>query len=231
MRLPNYAINLCLIPFICILPVFGLAACTGEQAANAAAYTVETIGQSVADLPENVRVAAPYMQEDLEKLWYSVSGTIEVAAQDIGVSEPPHMLARAQQCREKLISGASFAEVAAKVMSQVTPEDLQNIPSSDLGVLNGILPFEIDLESCGESLAEVLNSLDVGQVSAVLKSEVGYHLIQLIDREGGRVKIGHLVFEVVPATAVADQPPPPTAEEPDPLQQALLKLARALNDQ
>jgi len=229
----NYikAIKHCIIPFLCVLPLFSIAACSQDVAIDTTTRSVEQIGTAITDLPENARIAAPYLQEDLEILWYSVTGNIEVAAQTIGVEEPSHPLSEAQEAREKLISGASFMEVARQAMTQLTEEDMEAMPVSDLGALNGVLPFEINLESCGENLAEVLNALDVGQVSAVLKSKVGYHLVQLIDREGGRLRVGHVVFEIDPDDD-ASQPEEPekVATEYDPLEDAISRLARAIAD-
>jgi hypothetical protein len=224
----------CIIPFLCVLPMFGALACSQDVAVETTTQSMDQIGTAISDLPENARIAAPYLQEDLETLWYSITGNIEVAAQTIGVEEPSHPLAEAQEAREKLISGESFMEVARQAMTQLTKDDLEEMPTSDLGALNGVLPFEIDLESCGENLAEVLNSLDVGQVSAVLKSKVGYHLVQLIDREGGRLRIGHVVFEIDPPDD-ASQPDESdeseeVATETDPLADAISRLARAIAD-
>ncbi len=228
----KYLIDLCIIPFLCILPLFGLTACTSEEVTNATALGAETVGNSIADFPDNIRIATPYLQEDLETLWYTVSGSFEVAADTVGVGEPPHALTQARRVREKLISGATLEEVIAHAASRLTPEDLENMPISDLGALNGVLPFDINLESCGESLAEVLNSLDIGQVSAVLKSEVGYHIVQLIDRHGGSVRLGHVVFEVEPGTQVAEQNDVEAVPEvPEPLRDAISRLARAIEDQ
>lgn len=224
-------IKTCIIPFLCVLPMFGTLACSQDVATETTTQSMEQIGTAITDLPQNARIAAPYLQEDLEKLWYSITGNIEVAAQTVGVEEPPHPLAEARQAREKIISGENFMEVARGAMSELTREDIETMPTEDLDALNGILPFEVDVESCGENLAEVLNSLDVGQVSAILKSKVGYHLVQLIDREGGRLRVGHVVFEIEPdADASQPEEPEKVAEENDPLRDAVSRLARALAD-
>jgi len=196
----NNLIKSVILPFLFIFPLLGYIACTSDIALQKTDNTFDALGQSIADIPENVEAAAPMIQGDLKGLWSEVSGDMVVYAEGIGISEPPHPLAEAEEAREKLISGASFREVVANAMSQITPDDLANIHSTELARLNGILPFEIDVNECGESLAEVLNSLDIGQVSAVLQSPEGYHLIQLIDRNGANVRIGHLIFQVDPYT-------------------------------
>ncbi len=232
MRLTRHFLYFCFIPFICVLAAFGLHACTAQQAADTAAGTIQTLGDRVADLPQNVNTAAPYMQQDLEKLWYDVAGTFEACGDNVGVSEPPHPLVEAEAAREKLIAGESFNEVVANATRELTPDDLKSIPSSDLEALNGVLPFEVDLESCGENLAEVLNSLDIGQVSAILKSKAGYHLIQLLDRDGVRVRIGHIVFEIKPADDVPEDEPQEAAAAPmTPFDEAIAKLNKAIEEQ
>jgi len=232
MKLSRTLINYCFIPILCVLPMCGLLSCTSQRALDTTSATFDMIGQSISDLPENVEAASPMLQKDLQNVWNRVAGQLEVVAEDAGLSEPPHPLAEAEQVRETLIAGASFNELLANASNNLETEDLQNINTGDIGSLNGILPFDIDLESCGENLAEVLNSLDVGQVSAVLQSEMGYHLIQLIDRNGGRIRIGHLVFEVEPTPELAEEPTDEKiAQEENPLQDAISQLASVLDDQ
>ncbi|MFH1676581.1 MAG: peptidylprolyl isomerase, partial [bacterium] len=186
------------------------------------------VGQSVKELPRNFEAAAPYLKKDLEKTWNHVAGTMTVYGEQIGISEPSHPLAMAEEAREKLISGENFEEVVAEAQKELTTEDLKEVPSSNLAALNGVLPFEIDLAKCGGNLAEVLNSLDVGQVSAILKSKAGYHLIKLIDRDGAKVKIGHIVFEIKPETETAEEPAVKDADAGGPLKEAIAKLTQAI---
>lgn len=230
MNTPTRVINLCLVPLICVLPLFGMAACTATEAAEMAADGVEVFQDNLAELPDNLRTAGPYIQDDMEVLWNRVAAGIEVAADEVYMSHPPRPLTEARQVRVKLISGESFEEVVKNATTVLTPEDLKDMPIPDLSTLNGILPFEIDLRACGDNLAEVLNSLDVGQVSAVLRSEAGYHLIQLVDREGTRVRIGHVLFQVDPATDEADAPPAEVMPE-DLLDEAVEKLVEAIEEQ
>jgi hypothetical protein len=229
MRLNRLFLNLCIIPFICVIPLFGTSACSSDQATDIATQGASTVQQSISDLSENAQAAAPYIQEDLEKLWGTMAGNIDVYAEQLGVEQPSHELVCAEEAREKLISGESFNDVVAKALSELTPEDLQGVSSQELNQLNGILPFDIDLTTCGENLAEVLNNLDIGQVSAILQSDAGYHLIQVIDRDGMNVKIGHILFQVVPpAGDQATQPPSQDTEASDPLNEAFEHLTEAL---
>ncbi len=222
-------INLCFIPLICVLPLFGSLACSVVEASDIAADGVEAIGNGLSELPDNLREAGPYLQEDLEILWQEISDGIDTYAEEFGVQEPHHPLTRCREVRERLIAGESFNEVIRNAMNELTRDDLENMPISDLNALNRVLPFEVDLAECSGNLADVLNSLDIGQVSAVLRSEAGYHLIQLLDREGGQVKIGHVVFAITPA--IEDEPEPEEEEAPDSLLEAISKLSEAVNSQ
>jgi len=231
MKKSDLWIYFCFIPFLCVLPVFTVTACSADQASSLANQGVQTIGQSIKDLPQSAQTAAPYLQEDLEKLWNNVAGGMQVYGEQVGISAPQPALAEAELTRERLIAGASFDDVVAKAATELTPEDLKEMPTSDLSALNGILPFEIDLSTCGENLAEVLNNLDIGQVSAVLRSEAGYHLIQLLDRDGAKVKIGHIVFQVDPSLADQASPSGQVAETPGPVGEAIERLTEALDKQ
>ncbi len=224
--------------------MFGILSCSEQEALDTASLTLDTINDTISTLPENFEAAAPMLQEDLETLWYNVSGTVETYAHDIGVSEPEHPLADnsattdeplqlAEEAREQLISGTTFNELLATAAAHLTQNDLENIETTDINALNGILPFDVDLESCGENMAEVLNSLDIGQVSAILQSELGYHLIQVLDRNGGRVQIGHIIFEIDPQVELADESTDENliAEETDPVQDAISRLAGILDNQ
>ena len=158
----------CLLPVIAVIPIFTYMACSASRAANVTNDGLNYVGQSVKDLPQNLEAAAPYLKKDLETTWNRLAGTMTVYGERVGISEPSHPLAMAEEAREKLISGESIEEVVAEAQKELTTEDLKEVSSSDLAALNGVLPFDIDLTKCGGNLAEVLNSLDVGQVSAIL---------------------------------------------------------------
>jgi hypothetical protein len=220
--------NLCLIPFVLLMPIFGGIACTAEEAAIATADTLAVVGEGITDLSTNLKEAGPYFKDDLQAIWYDMTGTIEPYHSTIDPVNTPEALAQAQDTRDKLISGANWSDLVMNAANQITSEDYKQINDGDYGALNGILPFEINVDSVGEDLAAVLNSLDIGQVSAILQSEIGYHLIQLLDEHGGQIRIGHVVFQVEPTL---DEPAPEQEEvvaEADPLEEALNRLASLL---
>lgn len=220
----------CILPLIFLLPSLTGTACSTEAVVNSTADAFEAVGDGMGILSENLRESAPYIEDDLENAWYSLTGEMKEVPWTMDTAATPPELAQAQETRDKLISGANFGDLIANATNMITSEDIERINNSDFGALNGILPFEINVDSVGEDLAAVLNALDIGQVSAILESEIGYHLIQLLDDNGGHIRIGHMVFQVTPAGGVDE----PVAEEPsdiqqaedvDPLQQAINRLA------
>lgn len=229
MKLSTHTIKkLCLIPFVLLMPIFGGIACTVEKAAGATAEALTVVGEGLSDLSMNLKEAGPYIEDDLQAIWYDMSETIEPYHETIDPVHTPQALEQAQDTRDKLISGTSWSDLVANAANQFTSEDFERINDGDYGALNGILPFEINVDSVGEDLAAVLNSLDIGQVSAILQSEVGYHLIQLLDEHGGQIRIGHVVFQIEPtldeSVAVREE----VVAEADPVEEALNRLASLL---
>lgn len=220
--------NLCLIPFVLLMPIFSGIACTAEEAASATADTLAVVGDGITDLSMNLKEAGPFLQDDLQAIWYDVTGTIEPYHETVDPVHTPQALEQAQDTRDKLISGASWSDLVANAANQITPEDFERINNGDYGALNGILPFEINVDSVGEDLAAVLNNLDIGQVSAILQSEIGYHLIQLLEEHGGQIRIGHVVFQIEPTLDVPVEERDEVVAEADPVDEALNRLASLL---
>jgi hypothetical protein len=225
--------NLCIVPLIFLLPPLGGLACTTQAALNTTADVLNAAGNGINAMSDNIREEAPYIEQDLEAAWYNLAGTMGPAPVSADPVTESTALAEAQEARDKLISGTNVSDLVSNATNLVTAEDIDRIKNGDFGALNGILPFEINVNSVGEDLAAVLNSLDIGQVSAILKSQAGYHLVQLLDENGGNIRIGHLIFQVDPgaepaadeATAEDTSTETVPAENADPFQQALNRLA------
>ena len=217
----------CIVPLIFFLPTLGGIACSTQAALNTTADALHAAGNGINTVSDNLREAAPFIEEDLENAWYNLTGNMSEIYETTDFAQNSPALAEAQEARDKLISGTSIAELVANASNLITTDDVERINNGDFGSLNGILPFEINVESVGEDLAAVLNSLDIGQVSAILQSEVGYHLVQLLDENGGQIRIGHLVFQVDPVEETVDEPveEATATEELNPLQQAINRLA------
>lgn len=124
MKLSRILINYCLIPILCIVPIFGAIACSVEEGSVYTANAVEKIGNSIVNFPENLRTAAPYMQEDVTTWWCEVSGSAEAYAQEVGLHEPLHTLAVNPGEDKPVISGSSFSDVLRKARNLITPSDL-----------------------------------------------------------------------------------------------------------
>jgi hypothetical protein len=224
----------CIVPLIFLLPPLGGLACSTSAALNTTADVLNAAGDGINSMSDNIREEAPYIEQDLEAAWYDLAGTMGPAPVSADALTESPALAEAEEAREKLILGTSVSDLVTNATNMVTAEDIERIKNGDFGALNGILPFEIDVNSVGEDLAAVLNSLDIGQVSAILKSQAGYHLVQLLDENGGHIRIGHLLFQIDPGvepstdeTAVEETPADAVpAENADPVQQALDRLAQ-----
>ena len=92
------------------------------------------------------------------------------------------------EVREKLL------ELRKRVMEGESFETLAILYSSDGSASNG---GEIGYMSKGEldaEYAKVAFSLKKGQVSKIVESQFGYHLIQLIDRKDDRVNTRHILM-------------------------------------
>lgn len=82
--------------------------------------------------------------------------------------------ALAQKVRKDILSGADFAEMAEKYHSGTGP---QGITSYDLGFISD--------QMVSENFYKTAILLQVGQVSQLVETERGYHLIKLVDRIKG----------------------------------------------
>jgi len=88
---------------------------------------------------------------------------------------------------KQLKSGADFAELAKKYS-----EDPGSAPKGgDLGyVKRGDFVKEFE---------EAAFKLKPGQISGIVETKFGYHIIQLIDRKGEKIRVRHILIRVVPS--------------------------------
>jgi len=94
---------------------------------------------------------------------------------------------RISEILQQLKSGADFAELAKKYS-----EDPGSAPKGgDLGyVKRGDFVKEFE---------EVAFKLEPGQISGIVETKFGYHIIQLIDRKGEKIRVRHILIRVVPS--------------------------------
>ncbi len=93
---------------------------------------------------------------------------------------------RAEAILQQIKNGADFAELAKKYSedpgSAAKGGDLGFVKRGDL-----VKPFE-----------EVAFNLKPGQVSGIVETQFGYHIIQLLERKGEKIHVRHILIRVVP---------------------------------
>ncbi len=99
---------------------------------------------------------------------------------------------RLDEARAELDAGADFAEVAAR-----HSDDASATRGGDLGwIERGMMVPEFE---------EAVFALGEGEVSGVVPSRFGFHIIKVEQREGDRVRARHLLARVVPGPDAAEQ--------------------------
>jgi peptidyl-prolyl cis-trans isomerase SurA len=94
--------------------------------------------------------------------------------------------ARIEEVYDRAVAGESFAELA-----KTYSED----PSAPLG---GDLGFVNPQDLADPTLAETVANLSVGEISQPVKSALGYHIIQVTERnpDNGEVRIRHILIRM-----------------------------------
>jgi len=93
--------------------------------------------------------------------------------------------------REQIIGGAQFAELAKKYSDD---------PGS--GAQGGDLGWATRGSYVGEFEAEAYN-LEVNELSEVIETQFGYHLLELLERRGNSIHVRHIL--ITPAITSADE--------------------------
>jgi peptidyl-prolyl cis-trans isomerase SurA len=104
----------------------------------------------------------------------SVDASVEQAARD-----------KIEKARARIVGGEKFEDVAAQVSDD---------PSRGRGGLLGWFQ-KGDLDPAFEAAAE---SLQVGELSGPVRSAFGYHVLEVLEREGARFKVRHILALVEP---------------------------------
>ncbi len=88
--------------------------------------------------------------------------------------------------RQRLLNGDSFAELALEYSDDPISKEL----GGDLGfVRRGEFVRQYE---------EVAFSMSIGQISDIVESAFGYHIIQLLDKQGERVHTRHILISAMP---------------------------------
>lgn len=105
---------------------------------------------------------------------------------------PKSMTAAKQRTRERLV------DMRERVISgQAKFENLARMYSQDGAALRGGEMDPTPLAQLDQSFAKALESLKPGQVSEVVESQYGFHIIQLIDQRGQLYHFRHIILRPV----------------------------------
>ena len=95
---------------------------------------------------------------------------------------------RAEQARTALMGGMSFQEVRERYGD-----------TADSPIPDALAPLSVLQRLLGPTLSDVLQTLEVGDVSAVTPSSAGYHLLRLVERQAEQQRPYETVKEEVRA--------------------------------
>jgi peptidyl-prolyl cis-trans isomerase SurA len=103
-----------------------------------------------------------------------------------GGTSAENALERIMEIRKKIEDGADFSEMA----KEYSEDPATATRGGDLGFINrGDLVKEFE---------EVAFNLEPGQVSDVVQTQFGYHLIKLIEKRGEKVHTAHILIQLKP---------------------------------
>jgi peptidyl-prolyl cis-trans isomerase SurA len=92
---------------------------------------------------------------------------------------------RMADARNRITGGEAFADVAAEVS-----DDPTKARGGDLGWFS---PGDLD-----PAFQTALDTLAVGELSEPVRSRFGYHLIEVLERDGNRFHVRHILAQVEP---------------------------------
>ena len=153
----------------------------------------EVLGQRI--VSKEVRSKVEVSSDDVEKYYKENKDQLPRKPAEV---ELAHFLARPvdasmeavakdkiEKARARIVGGEKFEDVAAQMSDD---------PSRGRGGLLGWFQ-KGDLDPAFEAAAE---SLKVGELSAPVRSAFGYHLIEVLERDGARFKVRHILALVEP---------------------------------
>jgi len=153
----------------------------------------EVVGQRI--VSKEVRSKVEVTSDDVEKYYKENKDQLPRKASEV---ELAHFLARPvdatveaaaldkiQKAHARIVGGEKFEDVAAQVSDD---------PSRGRGGLLGWFQ-KGDLDPAFEAAAD---SLQIGQLSGPVRSSFGYHLIEVLERDGQRFKVRHILALVEP---------------------------------
>jgi peptidyl-prolyl cis-trans isomerase SurA len=153
----------------------------------------EVLGQRI--VSKEVRSKVEVSSDDVEKYYKENKDQLPRKPSEV---ELAHFLARPvdasveaaakdkiEKARARLVGGEKFEDVASQVSDD---------PSRGRGGLLGWFQ-KGDLDPAFEAAAD---SLQIGELSGPVRSSFGYHLIEVLERDGERFKVRHILALVEP---------------------------------
>src|SRR5262245_25454531 len=153
----------------------------------------EVVGQRI--VSKEVRSKVEVTSDDVEKYYKENKDQLPRKPAEV---ELAHFLARPvdaaveaeakdkiEKARARIVGGEKFEDVASKVSDD---------PSRGRGGLLGWFQ-KGDLDPAFEAAAE---SLQINELSAPVRSAFGYHLIEVLERDGARFRVRHILALVEP---------------------------------
>ncbi len=98
-------------------------------------------------------------------------------------------LSRIQAARARIVNGESFETVAKEVSDD---------PSAGNG---GLLPGWYQPGDLDPDFEAAADSLQIGELSQPIRTQYGYHLIEVVDRDGPKYQVRHVLAMVKPSPA------------------------------
>lgn len=153
----------------------------------------EMLGQRI--VGQEVRSKVQITSDDVRKHYEQNRGELPVKPEEIHlahivsypVSEAMEQKAkkRMEAVRERIVDGASFEDMAREASDDPT--------ASSGGMLGWFSPGDLDPD-----FEAAVDSLEVGELSDPVRTRFGYHLVELLGREGARFEVRHILAMVDP---------------------------------
>ncbi len=114
-------------------------------------------------------------QEDLSKIQFSLAHIVMRVPESASREDLARIEERAKTIRERLKEGENFAQLSAA---------FSDSPDALSGGKMGLRP----VSQLPELYVDAVENLKIGEISPVLRSPAGFHIVQLLGKEGGAKK-------------------------------------------
>lgn len=147
----------------------------------------QVMGQVTITRPEVEAFFSTFPEDSLPTIPEQVALSQIVLIPEISQDARQSAFDRAKMVRERIISGESFEEMA---------QEYSDGPSAPRGGLIPMLPLS-DLVS---EYAAAASALQPGEISEVVETSFGFHVIRLNKKEGNRIETNNILISIDQAT-------------------------------